>query len=261
MTHDGSDGSSPSDRIKRQDYHFQNDGENVAEGYRTVDPLMRGWMNSPPHRENILGKFSEVGIAVARDDDGTPYWAVDFGTPWESLDSSQAAEDLVKAVNKERQRSAGLGKPLSRQPETANTAAGQIARQFGRRRFVRPQGQGRRRAHDPQAGRLPFPQARRISGGGPARSRRRPQDLDGQPRPQGPTARRLHRDRRRLCRREIRQAVLGPHPRPAPQRIDPGPRRPRGLPFRTRHPATTASASARRTVRGRSMASSKATTR
>ena len=37
MTHDGSDGSTPSDRIKRQGYQFQNEGENVAEGYRTVE--------------------------------------------------------------------------------------------------------------------------------------------------------------------------------------------------------------------------------
>ncbi len=127
MTHDGSDGSTPSDRIKRQDYHFQNDGENVAEGYKTSDSLMQGWMNSEHHRENILGKFTQIGIAVAYDDDKTPYWSADFGTPWETLDPAQAAEDLVKAINKERV-SAKLPALTSR--AKLQTAAMQLAHQF-----------------------------------------------------------------------------------------------------------------------------------
>ncbi len=80
MTHDGSDGSTPSDRIKRQNYPFMSDGENVAEGYRTVDSLMRGWMESEHHRENILGNYTQVGFGVARNDEGDPYWT-SRGTP------------------------------------------------------------------------------------------------------------------------------------------------------------------------------------
>ncbi len=102
MTHDGSDGSSPSDRVKRQEYLFRNVGENVAVGFRNVEGLMRGWMESPHHRENILGKYTQVGIAAARDRSGTPYWCVDFGTPWEKLDPARAGEDLITALNKER---------------------------------------------------------------------------------------------------------------------------------------------------------------
>lgn len=38
-------------------------GENVAQGYRTAQAMHDGWMASPGHRENILGAFTDVGIA------------------------------------------------------------------------------------------------------------------------------------------------------------------------------------------------------
>lgn len=120
MTHDGSDGSSPAARVKREGYHYQNTGENVAEGYRDVEGLMRGWMQSPHHRENILGKYTQVGIALDRDESGTPYWCADFGTPWEQLDPSRAARDLTSALNKER-AAAGL-RALVVRPKLAEAA-------------------------------------------------------------------------------------------------------------------------------------------
>ena len=45
-------------------------GENIAWGsqdYASPRMTMRGWMNSPPHRRNILsGRFREVGVGVVR---------------------------------------------------------------------------------------------------------------------------------------------------------------------------------------------------
>ncbi|GAC1471580.1 MAG: hypothetical protein NVSMB9_17900 [Isosphaeraceae bacterium] len=102
MAHEGSDGSTPFDRIKRQGYRFQSAAENVAQGQRTVKEVMRAWMNSPHHRVNILGAYSEVGIAMVRDDEGDPFWCVNFGTPWPSLDADDAADALVEALNKDR---------------------------------------------------------------------------------------------------------------------------------------------------------------
>jgi uncharacterized protein YkwD len=128
MTHDGTDKSTPYDRIKRQGYQFQSEGENVASGYRNVESLMRGWMESKYHRENILGKFAQVGIAVARDDDDAPYWCVDLATPWKKLDPIVAADDVVKALNKERAAADGLA-PLKAN-EMLTTAAMKVARQF-----------------------------------------------------------------------------------------------------------------------------------
>ena len=81
MTHDGSDGTTPFDRMKAAGYNFRRAGENVAVGRFGVDRLMKGWMDSPHHKENILGSFSQVGVAYATGADGKRYWCVTFGFP------------------------------------------------------------------------------------------------------------------------------------------------------------------------------------
>jgi len=64
-------------------------GENIAWGswqYATPASIVDGWMNSPPHRANILnGRFREIGLGVSRgapergqDNAGT--YVTDFGT-------------------------------------------------------------------------------------------------------------------------------------------------------------------------------------
>ena len=39
------------------------------------------WMNSRPHRANVLGPFTIAGAGQATAGDGTTYWCVDFDTP------------------------------------------------------------------------------------------------------------------------------------------------------------------------------------
>jgi uncharacterized protein YkwD len=81
MTHQGSRLSRLPDRIKAQGYPYRRVGENVAMGQFTVDRLMKGWMDSPPHKRNILGGFSQIGVGCAIAEDGKPYWCVNFGLP------------------------------------------------------------------------------------------------------------------------------------------------------------------------------------
>ena len=81
MTHQGSRGSRPIDRIKAKGYPYRRAGENIATGSYSVDQLMKGWMNSPPHKRNILGGFSQIGVGCAIDEDGKRYWCVNFGLP------------------------------------------------------------------------------------------------------------------------------------------------------------------------------------
>jgi uncharacterized protein YkwD len=81
MSHRGSDLSSPFRRMSAQGYAFRRAGENVAASYRSVDAVMKGWMFSPGHRANILGRYTEVGAACATATNGTPYWCVTFGEP------------------------------------------------------------------------------------------------------------------------------------------------------------------------------------
>ncbi|GAA3503773.1 hypothetical protein GCM10019016_108850 [Streptomyces prasinosporus] len=78
MSHTGSDGSSPADRITRAGYSWSTYGENVAHGYSTPEQVMAGWMGSPGHKKNILNcSFKEIGVGLAQPGH---YWTQDFGT-------------------------------------------------------------------------------------------------------------------------------------------------------------------------------------
>src|SRR5262249_25809617 len=81
MSHRGRDGSTPFRRMERSGYRYLRAGENVARGQTGVDEVMSGWMSSPGHRRNILGKFTEIGAGYATDAGGTPYWCVPCGPP------------------------------------------------------------------------------------------------------------------------------------------------------------------------------------
>ncbi|WP_431771378.1 CAP domain-containing protein [Streptomyces cucumeris] len=78
MSHTGSDGSSPDDRIERAGYSWSTYGENVAYGYSSPESVMDGWMNSSGHKANILNcDFKEIGVGHAQPGH---YWTQDFGT-------------------------------------------------------------------------------------------------------------------------------------------------------------------------------------
>lgn len=78
MSHTGSDGSSPGDRLTSAGYSWSAYGENVAYGYSTPEQVMAGWMASPGHRANILNcSFKEIGVGLAQPNS---YWTQDFGT-------------------------------------------------------------------------------------------------------------------------------------------------------------------------------------
>jgi hypothetical protein len=79
MTHDGSDGSSPGSRVSAAGYNWKAVAENVAYGYGDEESCMMQWMNSPGHRENILGPYTHFGSAAAYAG-STPYYTQDFGS-------------------------------------------------------------------------------------------------------------------------------------------------------------------------------------
>lgn len=54
-------------------------GENIAEGYATPADAVRGWMASPGHRANILGRqYTSTGAGVAVDSRGRKWWCQEF---------------------------------------------------------------------------------------------------------------------------------------------------------------------------------------
>lgn len=54
-------------------------GENIAYGYSTPAAVMNGWMNSPGHRANILGKqYNQIGVGMVKSSKGQIYWTQVF---------------------------------------------------------------------------------------------------------------------------------------------------------------------------------------
>ena len=52
--------------------------ENVASGQDSVERVVKAWITSPPHLENMLGSYNGLGVAVAYDaaNRNRPYWAM-----------------------------------------------------------------------------------------------------------------------------------------------------------------------------------------
>lgn len=58
-------GKDPWGFILRTGYKFSYAGENLARNFQNSDDVVKAWMNSPSHKENILNnKYQEIGIAV-----------------------------------------------------------------------------------------------------------------------------------------------------------------------------------------------------
>ncbi|UHA72700.1 CAP domain-containing protein [Paenibacillus sp. 481] len=55
---------SPFDMMKQFGVKYNTAGENIAKGQQSPAQVMKDWMNSPGHRENIMkGQYSSIGVA------------------------------------------------------------------------------------------------------------------------------------------------------------------------------------------------------
>lgn len=81
--HEGSDGSSPRDRVERAGYKFHLTGENIAFGPQTAAEVVSGWLDSAGHCANIMNPhFRDMGVAVVQGNKrGHFYWVQEFGAP------------------------------------------------------------------------------------------------------------------------------------------------------------------------------------
>ena len=52
-------------------------GEDIAVS-ATLDDVINLWMNSAPHKEQILGDYTIVGTGKSKGADGSVYWCIDF---------------------------------------------------------------------------------------------------------------------------------------------------------------------------------------
>jgi len=83
-SHTGSDGSTLRERVGRQGYTFSWIGENYYVGHVDPQSAFSWWMNSTPHRDNILNvHYSQIGVGYAWDASSPygGYYTIDFGHP------------------------------------------------------------------------------------------------------------------------------------------------------------------------------------
>ncbi|MGP4014999.1 CAP domain-containing protein [Saccharopolyspora sp. 5N708] len=78
FAHQGPRSMSPFDRMLAEGFEDPG-GENIASGQETPASVVRAWMQSIPHRANILnGDFRTIGVGV-HFGDGGPWWTQNFG--------------------------------------------------------------------------------------------------------------------------------------------------------------------------------------
>ncbi len=82
LSHDSLDGRTVGDRVADAGFTGAGPvGENIAQGYETVEDVMAGWLSSPGHCLNIMNPSYHVigvGYAVVEGGDG-PRWTQNFG--------------------------------------------------------------------------------------------------------------------------------------------------------------------------------------
>ncbi len=77
LSHQGSDGSNPGDRLKNLGYKFSFYGENLAVGITNEERVVSAWLQSDSHCRTIMGSiYKEMGVATSG-----PFWSQIFASP------------------------------------------------------------------------------------------------------------------------------------------------------------------------------------
>lgn len=95
-------------------------GENVAQGYPTGAEVHAGWMASAGHRANVLGNFTDIGIAhIAA---GGTWWSVQVFASYAA--PAPAPEDGAKVTATVAATDSSAGRGARQQASGATDAAG-----------------------------------------------------------------------------------------------------------------------------------------
>ena len=79
FSHDRPDGRDCFTALDESNVSYMAAGENIAMGQRSPAEVVRAWMDSPGHRENIMNSdFTYLGAGVAMDSNGRLYWSQFF---------------------------------------------------------------------------------------------------------------------------------------------------------------------------------------
>lgn len=84
ISHYGSDGSNPWDRVKRTGYNAKVAAENVGTGQIDFSEVLKGWKDSPGHNKNLLlTDANEMGLALVQDpkSEFKSFWTLVIAAP------------------------------------------------------------------------------------------------------------------------------------------------------------------------------------
>jgi uncharacterized protein YkwD len=65
FSHSSRNGASVGDRVKANGCDWTGVSENIAQGQTSPEQAMQSWINSPGHRRNLLGPYTQIGPARA----------------------------------------------------------------------------------------------------------------------------------------------------------------------------------------------------
>lgn len=95
-------GKTPWDFILGAGYKFTYAGENLAKNFQTADEVVKAWMASPAHRDNLLSpKYQDIGMAVVEgvlNGQKTVLVVEEFGTT-ENISSRPTVEVQGKQIS------------------------------------------------------------------------------------------------------------------------------------------------------------------
>ena len=76
------DGKTMVDRLQATGYNLESVAENIAWKQTTPRKLIAAWMESEGHKKNMLtSDFVHIGVGMAKNDKGEPYWVAVYATP------------------------------------------------------------------------------------------------------------------------------------------------------------------------------------
>ncbi|WP_167000619.1 CAP domain-containing protein [Mumia sp. ZJ430] len=92
-------------------------GENVAQGYRTAAQMHSGWMNSSGHRANILGDYTDIGVAFI--ESGGTTWGVQVFANYPNGSGARPAPPTPSATTTATSRPKPTATATTRKPASA----------------------------------------------------------------------------------------------------------------------------------------------
>ncbi len=104
LVHTSATAGQPWPTLQAAGYNYSSAGENLASIPPATMEVIPAWMNSAPHRANVLGDYKEIGIGVAVGpyQGGVAYYIVGyFATPKDMVQENivQSENQLTQSIN------------------------------------------------------------------------------------------------------------------------------------------------------------------